>query len=92
MIGPMKVFDTETWCWRDATAEELRKQEAADALRYPEYKPTGQSWAQEVVTADGRKFLIIDRSGKMDANDPDLIDYITNSGGDCDGGSSACNF
>lgn len=57
-MGPLKVFDYETWTWRDATPAELKKQEAADAIRYGTAAPTPPAPGERTVEINGRRFTI----------------------------------
>lgn len=58
MVGKLSVFDRETWTWRDATPEELKKQEAVDTLRYEGLPQPPEKATVERVEIDGKKYLV----------------------------------
>lgn len=91
-MGSHTVFDYDTWTWRPATDPELKKQEVADSLRYPEPDPEDLEPVNGIryVQEEGRKFTVLPAYyGVEVSDDEETLKYIQNSvGGDGDSGFS----
>ena len=83
-MGPLKVFDYDTWTWRDATPVELKKQEEIDKIRYREPEPEPENPRVERVEVNGKKYIIFKSNfgqiGKAEVSD-DLRKYIADQVG-----------